>query len=138
MSDSFVTQFKAAPLWQRAFLIVGFSVGIFAGAEKAIVSWQGNPEAQAYEDALGPIAEQLDIAQMTGDSTGAVALIDPITQVMNRFNRMPEGDRNKINQSQTRYCVVAAINLSDGISQVIETGRWINRDQYLSALSLCE
>lgn len=95
-------------------------------------------QAQRIKATLNPISKKLETAQKTGDKDATLSLLQTTTNIINEFNNLDEASKNTINSSPIHYCFVAALNLSEGISQVYETGHWLNKEQYQNAISACK
>lgn len=102
-----------------------------------IESQLDSPRARTVKTALNLLAEQLESAQKVGDKQAVIALLDPTTKIVNEYNTLDAAKRAEVNNSPLRYCLLAAINLSDGVSEVINSGYWTSKDKYQNALDMC-
>ncbi len=126
------------PRWKQiAFLVIVLAVAIPAGDYgKGLIL--GSDRARAIKGKLNPLAERLENAQKVGDRQAVIALMDPVTKIVNDYNELDDAKRAEINNSPLRYCVLAALHLSTGINEVLESGRWLKKDQFQSALDMCK
>lgn len=126
------------PKWKQIVMVVALVVVGIGGVEFAKSAFLGGSEAQAYKAKLQPLAEQLERAQKTGDVQAAVALLDPTTKIVNYFNDLDDAKKTEINQKPLHYCILAAINLSGGVVEVVQTGAWTSKSQYEAAMDICK
>lgn len=93
--------------------------------------------AKVIKTQLTDYATKLESAQKVGDSAAAIELLNPTTNLLNEYNNMSEVKKEKIQNSDLRYCHLALINLSDGIVEVSKGGYWLKKEQFDNALNMC-
>lgn len=122
-----------AVLKKRMLIGVAFIAAIWA-----YFHFSDSSQAKMIKSQLRPIAERLDTAQKTGDRPTVLALYEPMTKTLNDFAELSESTKAEINAKPLRYCYLAAVNLSNGLSEVMQTGQWLTRTKYTAALDMCE
>jgi hypothetical protein len=132
---------QAHPNWRRQLAVFVGVIAAILGGTRLLANWiesrVDSPIAANIKRILAPVAASLDTAQRTGDTAAVSALITPMQKIADDFNSLPPEKQAEIGASPTRYCVLAAANLSAGILDVSRTGRWENKSQYENALNLC-
>lgn len=126
------------PRWQQIALFLMLMAASFPAIDYAKGLILGSERARAIKNQLKPLAERLENAQKTGDRQTAIALFEPVTKIMNDYNALDDAKRAEINNSALRYCVLASVNLSSGINEVIESGNWLKKEQFKNALDMCK
>lgn len=129
------------PRWKQIalfVLIVGAVLVASQLVEAAIGSHLGSPQARKIKAKIEPFAEQLEKAQIVGDKQAAIDLLDPTSKFVSDYNDLDEVKKAEINNSSLRYCVLATINLSGGVVEVVQTGYWVSKPKYEAALEACK
>ncbi len=72
-------------------------------------------------------------ADNKGDARAAIALFDPLTEVLSAWN-----DQQAYGLSINRDCILAAAQLADGVDSVAKGGRYTNKDRFVAALKGCD
>lgn len=80
---------------------------------------------------LEALAHRLDEASETGDTAAVWSMADEITQVLRAWNDQGENTRQL-----GRYCILAALQVSDGMSVVGAGGQW-DRQRFDASLKRC-
>lgn len=136
-NDGIVSCFKKAPKWQQWFIVAIFAIGGLAWSEKIADTLFGSRESRAYKAQIEPLAVQLVKAQKMGDKPTALALVEPTIKIVNDFNALDDAQKAAINNSPLRYCILAAIHLSSGPIEVLQTSDWASKSKYEVALNEC-
>lgn len=97
----------------------------------------GSAEAKTYKAQMKPLALQLEKAQQLGDKPTTLALAGATTNIVNDYNRLDDDKKAAINNSALRYCVLAAVHLSSGPIEVLQTGSWVTKSKYEAAFEEC-
>ena len=126
------------PRWQQWIVFIVLVVAAVLAKDYITEAIRGSDESVKMKKVLVPLAEQLEVAEKTGDRQSVIALFKPTTDVLNAYNQLPQEKIDKINQSSLRYCVLAAVHLSQGTREVYDTGYWASRTQYQNALDMCK
>lgn len=140
MTDQTTNPIGKLPRWQQIALFVFLFFTLMVALDwvkEAYKNSQGSPRSRAIKEALYPLAERLELAQKIGDRQAVLALFEPTTKIVNEYNTLDAAKRAEVNNSPLRYCLLAAINLSDGVSEVINSGYWTSKDKYQNALDMC-
>jgi hypothetical protein len=126
------------PKWKQfAFFVLALVIAMVAFDQLKIIL-RGSPEARAYKYKIEPLAEQLIQAQKMGDKPTALALAEPTVKIINDYNDLDDAQKSEINKSPMRYCILAAVHLSSGPIEVLQTGDWASRSKYEAALNACK
>lgn len=111
---------------------------IAISAVVAYAKFSDSREATDYKAKMKPLAEQLVKAQSVGDKASVLALAEPTIMIINDFNALDDIKKAAINQSSLRYCILAAVHLSSGPIEVLQTGSWASKSKYEAALDECK
>lgn len=126
------------PRWKQfTCFVVVILVGMTA-LEYIKSGLNGSTEARNYKAKMEPLAAQLVKAQKMGDKPTALTLAESTTNIVNDFNRSDEAKKTAIDNSALRYCVLAAVHLSSGSIEVLQTGDWASKSKYEAALAECK
>ncbi len=126
------------PKWKQiAFFCVAMVISL-AAFEWIKQAYMDSPEARAIKAKMEPLAEQLEKAQKLGDKPTVMALIKPTTSILDDYNGLDAARKEQINRLPLRYCVLAAVHLSAGPIEVLETGYWASKSKYDAALEECQ
>ncbi|MGB4065368.1 MAG: hypothetical protein WBK19_16210 [Azonexus sp.] len=129
------------PKWKQiaVFVLAVLTVlGITGWIGENATALFDSTEAGAYKTRMRPLAEQLEKAQTTGDRPTALALAESTIAIVNGYNDLSDDQKKIINNSPLRYCVLAAVHLSSGPIEVMETGYWTSRPKYDAAVRECK
>lgn len=138
MKPDINTPISKLPKWQQIvffLMLIGGAIPLLDYGKDLIL---GSPRSRSIKAVIEPIAEKLDSAQKVGDKQSVIALLEPATKILNKYNDLDPAKRAEINNSPLRFCVLASFNLADGISEVLNIGYWVSRDQYQNALNMCK
>ena len=121
-----------APRWQQIVLVGLFAAGILSGiyllAEPYIKPKQYPPYVAQIEE----LAARLQQASDTGDRATAIALYEPVAQLLYSMGNEPS-----IRDGSRRYCMVALAGMAQTMDQVVDGGRW-DRSTFDNAMRGCK
>lgn len=126
------------PKWVQVLIFVVLLVSAMVAVEYVKEWRRSSPEARHYKTLLEPTAEKLTLAEEVGDKAGAYTLLEPIAKAVRDYNDLTEARKNEINASSLRYCVLAMIHLSSGITEVFSSGYWGSKEKYRAAIAMCD
>ncbi len=125
------------PRWKQITVSTLVIVAGIGALEYAKATLDSSPEAKTYKAKMGPLAEQLLKAQQMGDKPTVLALAQPTVNIVDDYNALSDERKTEINKLPLRYCVLAAVHLSSGPVEVLQTGTWTSKPQYEAALDAC-
>lgn len=126
------------PKWQQWLLFIAMGLAGLLAVEQGKEFFSDSPRAKLIKKQIRPIAEQLDQSAKVGRVMDAANISDQISDVLHQYNSMAEEGRAAVNNSPLKYCLIAVLNLSDGMDEISRYKTWVNRDKYLAALNQCK
>lgn len=126
------------PRWQQIAIFAVALFGMLAAIDFAKTRFGDSREARAIKIKMEPLAERLEKAEKLGDKATALALAEPTVNIVNEYNSLDDARKEKINQLPLRNCVLAAVHLSSGPVEVLQTGYWASKSKYEAALGACK
>lgn len=129
---------SSMPRWQQiALFSVLATAGLFI-VQVVKSKLEDSPQAAAVKQRMRPLADQLDASAKVGYLLNANALNDGVSEITGQYNALPQNERDQINSSNMKYCLVAVLNIADGIDEVAVHKSWLSRGKYEAALSACK
>lgn len=124
--------------WQQiAIFATLVTAGLFA-LQVVKSQFQDSPQAASVKQRLRPLADQLDESAKVGYLINANALNDGVAEITGQYNALPQNERDQVNASDLKYCLIAAFHLADGIDEVAMHKSWLSRGKYEAAVSVCK
>jgi hypothetical protein len=124
---------KLAP---RSWFLIGalfllVALWLYQGMQRASRGIPG-VDVGATHKALDDAADTLISVDKKGDVAAAVAMLDPLTALMDKIN-----DGAQANPT-IRRCQLASAHLADGVLSVARGGTWSSKMRFENALSDCK
>ena len=127
---------KKTNQWQNLILAAIFAV-IGASYFGLFNDLFDSDKATAIKRELNQYANVLESAQEVGDKQLAATLLDPTTKIIQDYLDLSEVKRLELDQSELRFCRLAAQHLSSGVVGVMNTGYWAEQIQFHNAIKAC-
>lgn len=122
-----------------ALIVLTFVVLKFSGVN-SLSNFKFNSDSETASKVkthLSGLAESLINADKIGDKQAALKIAIASGKLFDQFNDLPEQNKQKILNSELRYCHLASINLFDGAEAVANGGHWLEKDRFFSSINQC-